>query len=177
MPLSVLLHVLPGCDSVYQQHQAVPPAIMTLLVVQPRSDATAQDLFLQVPPAYKLVTVRNCTTGEVQISATICSACPASSFSFNSSNTACNICPANANCSGGANLVPLSQYWHSSHSSDHVISCPNNNACLGSRDELLQCKNASYMLKSGLTPVGSRSQTYCLCAILWLAFWQDVDRQ
>lgn len=104
-------------------------------------------------PAYKLVSVRQCTTGEVQTSPELCSACPASSFSFNSSQTACNICPANANCSGGANLVPLSQYWHSSPSSDHIISCPNNYACQGDRNALMLCKNASYMLQAGAAPV------------------------
>ena len=120
---------------------------------------------LQVPAAYKLVSVRACATGEVQTSPEMCSACPASSFSFNSSHTACNICPSNANCSGGANLVPLSQYWHSFPSSDYIIQCPNNNACLGDRNALLQCKNASYMLEAGSASV----RPYCLlCQICML---------
>lgn len=98
--------------------------------------------------------MRACAAGEVQTNPETCTACPASSYSFNTSHTSCDACPPNANCTGGANLIPAKQYWHSSPDSDYIIQCPNNYACLGDRNQLLSCKNASYALQAGDAPVG-----------------------
>lgn len=106
-------------------------------------------LFMQVPPASFLVAVRECLPGEVKQTPLTCSKCAPSSFSFDPSKDECNVCPANANCTGGALLVPEEQYWHSASNSDYIIQCPNGDACRGSRSELLACKEAALMQQAG----------------------------
>ena len=100
-----------------------------------------------------MVAVRPCAPGEVQHTTQTCSACAMSTYSFNSSASFCDSCPSNANCSGGSNLIPTKQFWHSAANSDFIVPCPNNNACNGDRNALLACKNASYVAQSGQTPV------------------------
>ena len=49
------------------------------------------------------------------------------------------------NCTGGgATLVPQQQYWHSDAQSDHIVMCPNNNACQGNTSALVACQNITY---------------------------------
>lgn len=49
----------------------------------------------------------------------------------------------------GATLVPQQGYWHSAPDSDHMVSCPNSNACQGNTAFLLACQNATY--SAGIT--------------------------
>lgn len=60
------------------------------------------------------------------------------------------------NCTGGPNLVPEEQYWHSASNSDYIIRCPNGDACRGNRSQLLSCKRAAYMQLAGEEPVRYR---------------------
>ena len=76
-----------------------------------------------------------------------------STYSFNSSASFCDSCPPNANCSGGSNLIPTKQFWHSAANSDFIVPCPNNNACNGDRNALLACKSTTYVAQAGNTPV------------------------
>lgn len=108
---------------------------------------------VQVPAASMEVSVRNCVTGEVQSTPETCTACQPSTYSFNANETSCHACLTNANCTGGAILVPELQYWHSAPDSDFILQCPNNHACLGDRGALLSCKNASHVAASGQQPV------------------------
>ncbi|DBA86046.1 TPA: hypothetical protein ACH3X1_005573 [Trebouxia sp. C0004] len=96
--------------------------------------------FPQVPAAWKMVHVQNCTTGQVQQNAAICSTCPAATFSLNPLNGSCDACPAGATCFGGSHFIPPSQSWHSGPYSTNIVQCPNAKACQGNRTMLLNCK-------------------------------------
>ena len=104
---------------------------------------------LQVAAAIILVQLRKCVIGEVEATPETCVACLANTYSLNSTDNSCYACPPNANCTGGADLVPLQQYWHSAPDSDFMVSCPNSNACKGDREELLSCKAAAYAIQAG----------------------------
>ncbi len=126
---------------------------------------------LQVAAAIILVQLRKCVIGEVEATPETCVACLANTYSLNSTDQSCYACPPNANCTGGADLVPLQQYWHSAPDSDFMVSCPNSNACKGDREELLSCKAAAYAIQAGQPAVRcSRSvcPSVCLSACLSL---------
>ncbi len=90
--------------------------------------------------------MRACTLGEVQPSNDTCMTCPATTYSFTPTASHCIApCPANANCSGGATVVPALGYWHSAPNSTYMAACPNGGACQGDRSALLACQNATYM--------------------------------
>ncbi|KAG2445388.1 hypothetical protein HXX76_000010 [Chlamydomonas incerta] len=68
-----------------------------------------------------------------------------SSNSSNSSTTdapaapaaaACYSCPQNADCPGGALLLPTPGAWHSAANSTFVSSCPNPEACRGGDEDM-----------------------------------------
>ncbi|KAL0045512.1 hypothetical protein WJX82_008793 [Trebouxia sp. C0006] len=100
----------------------------------------------QVPPESRPLTVRACTLGEVQPSNDTCMTCPATTYSFTPTASHCIApCPANANCSGGATVVPALGYWHSAPNSTYMAACPNGGACQGDRSALLACQNGTYM--------------------------------
>ena len=40
--------------------------------------------------------------------------------------------------------MPQQQHWHSAPDSDHMVACPNGNACAGDVAALLSCQNATY---------------------------------
>lgn len=115
---------------------------------------------MQVPPASFLVEVRKCMAGEVKQTPQTCSRCAASSFSFDPNKHVCNVCPLNANCTGGADLIPEEQYWHSASDSDNIIRCPNGDACRGNRSELLSCKRAADTQEPGEELVRRGSDDY-----------------
>ncbi|KAL0021752.1 hypothetical protein WJX79_003206 [Trebouxia sp. C0005] len=116
------------------------PGAYTLMVSLPDYPTT------QVPPESRPLTVRVCTLGEVQPSNDTCMTCPVTTYSFTPTASKCIApCPANANCSGGATVVPALGYWHSAPNSTYMAACPNGGACQGDRSALLACQNASYM--------------------------------
>lgn len=92
-----------------------------------------------------VVSVRQCIMGEIQSTPKTCTACLAPTFSFASNHTSCDVCPANANCTGGAVVVPNLQYWHSAPNSDFMVQCPNRKACQGNREELRSCKQQALL--------------------------------
>lgn len=101
---------------------------------------------MQVPAALIQVTVRSCVTGEVQPSNDTCMICPPTTYSYTPTEPQCRSpCPANANCTGGATLVPELGYWHSAPKSTYMAACPNAGACKGDRNALLACQTAAYM--------------------------------
>ena len=100
---------------------------------------------VQVPAAIVQVTVQPCGLGQVPAAGqNECMVCPSSTYSFDPGVDTCKPCPAQATCSGGATLVPQQQFWHSAPESDHIVACPNNNACAGNTAALLACQNATY---------------------------------
>lgn len=110
---------------------------------------SASDLLLncakQVPAATVQVTVQPCGVGQVpSADQNQCTLCPSSSYSFDPTVDDCKTCPTGATCIGGATLVPQQQYWHSAPDSDHIVTCPNNNACAGNTKALLTCQNLTY---------------------------------
>ena len=108
---------------------------------------------LQVPAASVPVHVRQCVVGEIKSTPETCTSCLASTFSFTSNHTACDACPANANCTGGATLVPNLQYWQSAPFSDFMVQCPNSKACEGNREALRTCKQQAYTAEDDPTLV------------------------
>lgn len=108
----------------------------------------------QVPPAILQIHVQPCGVGQVPTQdGNECIACPSSSYSFDPASGACKPCPAQGTCTGGATLVPQHQYWHSAPDSDHIVTCPNGNACAGNTKALLACQNAIYQAQLDVSQV------------------------
>ena len=99
---------------------------------------------LQVPQVNISLTVRQCLLGEVQQSPTSCIGCPAPQYSYNRFNATCDSpCPRNANCTGGAVVVPLEGFWVSARNSDSMVACPVGQACQGDRTAMQACLSAA----------------------------------
>ncbi|KAL3155043.1 hypothetical protein ABBQ38_011563 [Trebouxia sp. C0009 RCD-2024] len=102
-----------------------------------------------VPQYRSQVIVRACVIGEVAATPATCTLCPAATFSLSPANSSCDTpCPNNAECLGGAILIPEQGYWHSAADSTYMASCPNPSACSGARHDLVACQNASYAASS-----------------------------
>lgn len=114
---------------------------------------------MQVPQYRSQVIVRACTVGEVAATPSTCNLCPAATFSLSPANSSCDTpCPDNAECLGGALLIPEQGYWHSAASSTYMASCPNPSACSGARQDLATCQNASYAAPT----ISGQTQVYLL---------------
>ncbi|KAL0052667.1 hypothetical protein WJX82_005691 [Trebouxia sp. C0006] len=113
--------------------------------------------FPQVPAAWKMVQVQNCTTGQVQQNAAICSTCPAATFPLNES---CDACPAGATCFGGSHFIPSSQSWHSHPYSTNIVQCPNAKPCQGDRTTLLNCTESAGFCNMTAGMDTSQSESY-----------------
>ena len=115
---------------------------------------------VQVPAAVVQVTVQPCGLGQVPAAGqNECMLCPSSTYSFDPVVDTCKPCPAQATCSGAATLVPHQQFWHSAPDSDHILTCPNNNACVGNTAALLACQNATYQASLDVEQVRNRGST------------------
>lgn len=101
---------------------------------------------LQATPLTIVVQVRNCTKGQFSFSPEQCTLCPPGTYNMSAGGN-CTACPEGAQCFGGATLVPQNQSWHSAPESDHMVACPNNNACLRNITALKICQNAAYSLQ------------------------------
>jgi hypothetical protein len=70
--------------------------------------------FSSVPVAVMSVQVRACTRGEIAPSPDTCQVCLPGSYSLHPSQETCQPCPAaGATCPGGAAILPLPGWWHS----------------------------------------------------------------
>lgn len=86
------------------------------------------------------ITSNLCSTGWVEGDPRHCFLCPAAQYSFNTSKSECDSpCPPNADCRGGASMVPHVGFWVSAHHSDSIVACPNPEACQGNRSDLFRC--------------------------------------
>ena len=116
---------------------------------------------MQVPAVTFQVTVRSCIQGEVQPRNDSCMTCPPTTYSYTPTARQCiSPCPANANCSGGASLVPNLGYWHSAPNSTYMAACPNAKACQGDRNALLACQDSAYAVVSSATSGESQVRAY-----------------
>lgn len=98
-------------------------------------------------------------TGEVQNTPQTCMLCPAATYSLNPANPTCDApCPENAECHGGAIVVPEMGYWHSAADSTYMAACPNEMACSGMREELVTCQGDAYAAPS----ITGQTQVYML---------------
>ena len=145
----------------YETHAVARPSASQTSILS--KDCT--HLNSQVPAAWKMVQVQNCTTGQVQQNAAICSTCPAATFSLNPLNGSCDACPAGATCFGGSHFIPPSQSWHSHPYSTNIVQCPNAKACQGDRTTLLNCKEVNFLVPTNLGfPFQSFTMTVASCA-------------
>eukprot|EP00210_Caulerpa_lentillifera_P004303 g4106.t1 len=71
---------------------------------------------------------RACAIGQY-FHDTLCSMCPPDQYGFNASEISCTSCEINAVCEGGAALVPIDGYWHSTPFSPQFHSCFLPKAC------------------------------------------------
>ena len=75
-----------------------------------------------------LLTTRECYPGEIA-SAEVCDECPADQYSFFPFREKCQGCETNAECPGGAVLIPAKGYWHSTPFSPVFHECIHAEAC------------------------------------------------
>jgi len=119
------------------------------------------------------LTVRACILGEVQQSPTQCMRCPLPQYSYNTLNHTCDSpCPRNANCTGGAVVVPLEGFWVSARISDSMVACPVGQACQGDRAALQACLSAEsttldnaeqQQVRAGMSNNLSCAFLHCVC--------------
>ncbi|KAG2441949.1 hypothetical protein HYH02_009743 [Chlamydomonas schloesseri] len=63
-------------------------------------------------------------------------------------DSVCRNCPQNAECPGGAVIVPLAGYWHSAPNSTKVHRCPQSDACSGSSSDGVTVASAPAVIAS-----------------------------
>ena len=109
---------------------------------------------LQAAQLTIIVEVLNCTKGQFNVTAEQCSSCAPGTYNLDASNL-CKQCPEGAQCFGGATIVPSNGNWHSAAASDHIVGCPNSNACRRDIPALQICQEAAYLrqLASNLSQV------------------------
>jgi hypothetical protein len=76
--------------------------------------------YAQVPPFNFSLEVRGCIPGEVSPIPDTCEACIPGFYSLDPHKPLCNSCPANAECPGGAAMIPVPGYWQSTAASDQM---------------------------------------------------------
>ena len=113
---------------------------------------------MQVPNVTVPVLVNPCSNGSV-LQGDICTYCTAPQYSFNplgsdQSGQCDEPCPINAQCLGGAVMVPEAGFWMSSPFSDSIVTCPYSAACAGSNDALITCLQAGNQSAISLPQVG-----------------------
>ena len=74
------------------------------------------------------LSTRECYPGEIEHD-DVCNACPTDQYSFLPSRMKCESCEENAECGGGAVLVPREGYWHSTPFSPVFHKCTYFTAC------------------------------------------------
>ena len=74
------------------------------------------------------LTTRECHPGEIA-PAEVCDSCPVDQYSFSPSHEDCYVCEKNAECPGGAVLIPAEGYWHSTPFSPVFYRCIYVEAC------------------------------------------------
>jgi hypothetical protein len=74
--------------------------------------------FAHVEPVVKTVYVVKCGVGDTTASTgDACQTCERGSYSLDPRNSTCDQCVPNAECPGGAVILPLPGFWHSSPNS------------------------------------------------------------
>ena len=71
---------------------------------------------------------RECDLGEV-LDMGYCQSCPPLTYGLDPTFTTCTTCPANANCTGGGAIIPLTGYWQSHNYSSQMHKCPREESC------------------------------------------------
>ena len=74
------------------------------------------------------LSTRECYPGEIEHD-DVCNACPTDQYSFLPSRMKCESCEENAECAGGAVLLPTEGYWHSTPFSPVFHKCAYFTAC------------------------------------------------
>ncbi|GMH40356.1 hypothetical protein BSKO_08260 [Bryopsis sp. KO-2023] len=82
-----------------------------------------------IPAIDTEMSIRDCYTGEErQKQKGICRKCPDGFYSFLPEEI-CRPCPKHGSCPGGAALIPVDGYWHSTPFSPHLHECLIHEAC------------------------------------------------
>eukprot|EP00516_Mucochytrium_quahogii_P008466 CAMPEP_0203744692 /NCGR_PEP_ID=MMETSP0098-20131031/678_1 /ASSEMBLY_ACC=CAM_ASM_000208 /TAXON_ID=96639 /ORGANISM=" , Strain NY0313808BC1" /LENGTH=1271 /DNA_ID=CAMNT_0050632279 /DNA_START=983 /DNA_END=4795 /DNA_ORIENTATION=+ len=89
----------------------------------------------------------NCPLGSVSsIDRSYCEVCRTRTLSWDPKRPACNGCPNGANCTGGAAVVPMAGYYHTSLSSYQFHKCSSEEACsYNHRQEKLMKSRLEYV--------------------------------
>ena len=74
------------------------------------------------------LTTRECYPGEI-VRAEVCYDCPVDQYSCSPTHDDCYVCEKNAECPGGAVLIPAEGYWHSTPFSPVFHKCIYAEAC------------------------------------------------
>ena len=101
------------------------------------------------------LSTRECYPGEIEHD-DVCNACPTDQYSFLPSLKKCESCEENAECGGGAVLVPTEGYWHSTPFSPVFHKCTYFTACHYDRrrEKLMQFYEDPEELKRQLDRLG-----------------------
>ena len=74
------------------------------------------------------ISTRDCNPGEIE-QVDVCRLCPVDQYGFDASLEKCESCEEHAVCGGGAMLVPIDGYWHSTPFSPAFYKCIYPSAC------------------------------------------------
>jgi hypothetical protein len=92
------------------------------------------------------VKFRECVMGE-SLQGTDCYLCPSGTYSLDPKDP-CNSCPSHVTCYGNFTIAPDPGYWRPDPTTDIVLQCPLDEACIGSPS------NVSYVSLTGLCAEG-----------------------
>ena len=101
-------------------------------------------LAYDVPPISMTVHVVNCSVGDITVSSgDACQKCTRGTFSLDPRNSTCDQCVPNAECPGGALILPLHGFWHSSHKSLQMHRCDQAAPPIGINRLAMRSANAT----------------------------------
>ena len=97
------------------------------------------------------ISTRDCNPGEIE-QVEVCRMCPVDQYGFDATLGKCESCEEHAVCGGGAKLVPLDGYWHSTPFSPAFYKCIHPSACRyeGRRENLDAFYQDAALLKEHL---------------------------
>ena len=75
-----------------------------------------------------IVSVENCSIGQVVSSGGLCANCSTTSYNFLLNNDTCKPCPDNADCESRV-ILPEDGYWHKTPCSEKIQKCLTTYAC------------------------------------------------
>ena len=125
-----------------------------------------------------VVSVRNCSIGEVVSAGSLCADCSSTTYNFVHTANVCHPCPMKGNCEGRI-ILPDEGYWQKTPCSAHLRKCLTSHACSfeGRSDELTKLTEELDSCPSDEAWIQNYTQSQCAKASNRLRVSDSGDRR